>query len=514
VELLIVGFDGLSDNMLRRFDVDTPFLDGVRGAGISGDLESVDTPTTLPAWTSFATGKDPGSHGVTTMLEQTPDYAIAPAEPNTTDAALYDLVDDAVLVNLPGSVGRVPAAGGTVLVSSILSADREDAVPGPLRSLDAFDEYVVHDDGTLKSHPEAYVDHLLDVTEARFRFAAEAFERETPRVGFVLFSTPDWVGHFLQYASDAATRERWYRSVVEACDEYAADLAADAENVVCLSDHGFEHKPKAVHLQTWLEREGYLERADRQSPLQRVTTGAIKRVARHFDTGFDVLRTAYLRLSGDGDGDGGLGGLVDFNPEIDFPASTAWQLRYGCLYVNDDWFDTPAVEDATAVRHELEDRLAAMTDDGEPVFEWVGTPEEAYADPDPETRLPDVIARPASGYLPLRAFSPTGEPVLPKPGHEHYDHRYRGFVAARGPLFDRGAIEGMSIVDVVPTLLAALGEPLLPGFDGEVRRDLLATDVTPETMDEAEVPQPGVERESTEREAASRRQLEDLGYLE
>jgi len=513
MELLVVGLDGVSFNMLREFDVETPFVDTVVGDGIGGDLLSVDTPTTLPAWTSFATGKDPGSHGTPTMLQQEANYDIGSSEPNTTDAAAYDLLDDAVFINLPGSVGRRPAGQGTHLVSSFLASDRDDAVPSELQSLDAFEEYVVHADTSLQSDPEQYFDHLVETTRARHAFAAEAFDEVAPRVGFVLFSTPDWVGHHLQFAADDETRTRWYRTIVEACDEFAADLADRAENVLLLSDHGFEHKPKAIHLQTWLEQEGYLERVDDRSPLQRIATGTAMQVARRFDTLFDVLRTVYLRMTSTAGGER-LGDVVDFNPDVDFEASRAWQLRYGCLYVNGDRFDSPTVHDPDALRAELRDRLEALTDGDDPVFESVDEPHEAYVDPDPDAMLPDLIARPASGYLPLRAFSPRGDPVIDMPGHKHYDHRYEGFIAADGPLFTSGTVEGMSIVDVLPTILHALGDPLVPDFDGSPRTDMLQSDAEPRVLDLAAVPDPKTGDHDGGREAVAREQLQNLGYLE
>jgi predicted AlkP superfamily phosphohydrolase/phosphomutase len=332
-------------------------------------------------------------------------------------------------------------------------------------------------------------------------------------VGFVLFSTPDWVGHHLQFAPDEETRARWYRSIVEACDEYAADLASRAENVLLLSDHGFEHKPKAIHLQTWLEREGYLTKADDRSSLQRFATGTAMQVARRFDTLFDLLRTAYLRVTSTAGGER-LGNVVDFNPGVDFEASQAWQLRYGCLYVNADRFDAPTVDDPDALRSELRERLAALTDDGDSVFASVHTPEEVYADPDPDAMLPDLIARPGSGYLPLRAFSPRGDPVIDMPGHDHYDHRYEGFVAADGPLFASGSVEGMSIVDVLPTILYALGEPLAPDFDGDPRTDMLRSDAEPRVLDSTDVPDPKTRNDDRDRGGVAREQLQNLGYLE
>lgn len=515
MELLVVGLDGLSPNMLREFDVDTPFLDEVRSTGVSGDLESVDTPTTLPAWTSFATGVDPGSHGISTMLEQAYDYSISPASCDTTHPAIYDLLDDAVFINLPASVEREPAGEDVHLVSSILSSGPEDAVPPALRSLDTFDDYIVHDDASLKSSPESYVEHLRETARSRYTFAAEAFDRYDPRVGFVLFSTPDWVGHFLQFG-DRAKQERWYRSVVELVDERAKHLADRAENVILLSDHGFEHKPWALHLQDWLADGGYLERNRSDSPLQRLATGTAKRIAKRFGPLFDVLRSVYLRVTNMRGGEN-LGNVINLNPEIDFAASTAWHLRYGCLYLNDDDFESSEVRHPDTLRRELHDQLAILTDgDGDPVFESVNYPEEAYSDPNPAHRLPDLIARPASGVLPLRAFSPTGDFVTPTPGHDHYDHRYRGMIAADGPLFASGTVDGMSIVDVLPTVLHALGEPLAPAFDGRRWVDILATDTDPSWIEESGIPEPRIrtDDDTTDRDITARKQLAELGYLE
>lgn len=516
MELLIVGLDGLSDNMLREFNVNTPTLDSVRSEGVYGELESVDTPTTLPAWTSFATGTDPGTHGVPTMLQQSADYSIDPAACNRTLPAIYDFLDDSVLVNLPASIERVPVAENVHLVSSILAKDRKDAVPRSLQSLDSFENYIVHDDGNLKSDPEDYVEHLCEVVRSRHSFASEAFDRYDPRIGFVLFSAPDWIGHFLKFAPDDEIREHWYRQVVELVDRSVADIMKEADNVVLMSDHGFEYKPRALHIQEWLLQEEYMKKAHNASVIQRFATGTAKQIAKRFDNLFDILQTVYRR-AGDAESGARFQNWVDFNPEISFAESRAWHLRYGCLHINDDRFERPMVEDTQALREELRDRLSSLTDDdGNSVFSSIEFPETAYSNPDFEHRLPDIIARPASGVIPLRAFSPTGSPVHPTPGYKHYDHRYKGIFAATGPLFKSDQVEDMSIVDVLPTIIHALDEPLSPGFDGHIRSDILDSNAEPTWLDAAEIPSPRTrEKSDTEaRERVARDQLRELGYLE
>jgi predicted AlkP superfamily phosphohydrolase/phosphomutase len=516
MDLLIVGLDGLSFNMLDRFGIDVPVVDRVRETGVSGDLMSVDTPTTLPAWTSFATGKDPGSHGVSNMLRQGPDYEVSPIETATRDPGVYDLLSDAMFVNLPASVGREPAADGTHLVSAMLAKDEYDAVPEHLRELDAFDDYVLDHDKGKKRNPGAYFDHVCEITRARHAFAREAFETYDSRVGFVLFSTPDWAGHLLSNFSDDETRAGYYEQLLDVVGDCTDDLAGMADNVVLMSDHGFEPKQTNVHLNDWLRDEGYLTvRKGDVGATSRVAVDVAKAVGRRSDRLYELMRRVYNYVIGT---DVGQSLQAAASVDVDHANSTAWQLRYGCIYVNDERFDSPQVtgEAADDVRRELREAIADLTDEsGDPLFRAVCSPEEAYADPG--EFAPDVIARPAPHHFPTMLESPTGGYASPT---NNYNHRYRGMFAASGPLFASGGrtVEGMSIVDVIPTVFHALGEPLSPDFDGAVRTDVLTTGREPTYLAAADLPAPRLRGDDgvsqAERDAVVEDRLADLGYLE
>jgi len=512
LELLVVGLDGLSYNMLDRFDIEVPYLDHVRETGVSGDLMSVDTPTTLPAWTSFATAQDPGSHGVSNMLKQGSDYEVTPIESVKRVPAVYDFLDDGAFVNLPASVGREPAAENTHLVSAMLAKDEADAVPPYLRELSAYDDYILDHDKSLKVNPDRYFDHVCEITEARRDFARELFETYEPRVGFVLFSTPDWAGHLLSNFSDRETAGRYYSQLLTVVNDCTADLAEMSENVVLMSDHGFEHKETNVHVNDWLGDQGYLTEHDTGTSPQGLLVNLAEQVGKRSDRLYELMRRTYNYIIATDVGQS----LQDAaKPDIDFRNSTAWQLRYGCVYINDDRFDDPAVDEAERdrLRRRIRDELASLTDDdGDPLFRDVLFPEEAYADPGPDA--PDVIARPAPGCYPTMLRSPRGGYASPT---NNYNHRYRGVFAATGPAFTDGTVEGMSIVDVVPTVMHALGEPLSPTFDGEPRLDVLTTDRDPAVLDRDGVPTPrrrGEQTAQSERDAAVEERLEDLGYIE
>lgn len=524
MDLLIIGLDGLSYNILERFDMEFPYLKHVRSNGVGGNLMSVDTPTTIPAWTSFATGKDPGSHGVHSMKRISHDYEHGPAEVNTTDPGLYDFLDDSIFINLPAAEGRIPAAEDTYVQSSLLSASKEKMTPAPLQELDAYDQYVPIHDPTRKKNPDAYLDHVIEIARSREAFARDAFKTYDPRVGFVLFSTTDWAGHILAKLTTEEKRRQFYRQLVSEVAESTARLADLCENVVLMSDHGFERKQRTVHLANWLHEQGHMVEkssdTERRSVSERVidvaTETAVetaKTLSQHSTKLYGFFRFLHNRLMGT---DVGARLQAAARPDVDYANSRVWQLRYGCLYINDDRFDTPHVdeEEAARLRDELVTELSELkTEDGDPLFREVLTPEEAYADPIDD--VPDVIPRPAPGHFPITHWSPTGGYTSPT---ESFEHRYRGLIAAHGPLFDSGDIEGMSIVDVLPTIMAALGEPLSPKFDGEARTDILAESPDVEEMPPDEIPEPRLavetEEEREEREGVVEERLADLGYME
>jgi predicted AlkP superfamily phosphohydrolase/phosphomutase len=512
MQLLVIGLDGLSYNMLDRFNVEPDYITRVTEEGASGDLTSVDTPTTLPAWTSFQTGKDPGTHRLTNMIRQSADYEISPFEANETEPAVYDLIKDAVLINLPASVGRRPAAEGTHLVSAMLAKNKEDAVPLHFRDLDTYEGYILDHNKDLKKRPSVYFDHICEITERRRDFAREAFETYDPKVGFVLFSTPDWAGHLLSNFSEDSERAGYYQQLLTVVDECAADLAGLADNVLLMSDHGFEKKTKNIHLNDWLETNGYLETQQEQLSPQHVAVEVAKAVGKQSDWIYERIRRVYNYIIGTSVGQS-LQAAAE--PDIDYPESAAWQLRYGCVFINDDRFEQSSVEDPKPLRQELKAEITSITGpDGEPAFRDVVFPEEAYADPHP--KAPDIIARPAPGGYPTSLDSPTGSIVSRT---NNYNHRYRGMIAAEGPIFDHTSeIEDMSIVDVLPTILHALGKPVLPEFDGEVRTEILTSEQNVTQRDPTAIPQPKLrgtnELEQAERDEVVEARLADLGYLE
>jgi hypothetical protein len=450
------------------------------------------------------------------------DYEHGSAEVNTTDPAVYDFLDDSLFINLPASAGRIPAGEGTLVQSSLLSASKPEMVPEPLQELDTYEQYVPMHDPTKKRRPSQYLDHVIEIANSRTEFAYDAFETYDPRVGFVLFSTTDWAGHILAKLSSEEDRAQFYRGLVGEVAAGTERLAGLCDNVLLMSDHGFERKHRTVHVADWLRDEGHLveETQDSGATTERVLNSAAdaavstaKTLSRRSDRLYAFFRLVHNRLMGT---DVGARLQSAARPETDYANSTVWQLRYGCLYLNDDRFASPQVsgDEAEKLQAELVAGLKELeTENGDPLFRAVLTPEEAYVDP--VNDVPDVIPRPAAGHFPITHWSPTGGYTSPT---DSFEHRYRGIIAAQGPMFESGEVEGMSIVDMLPTIMRALGERLSPDFDGDARTDLLADPPEETWLDVDEIPEASVRHETDsereERESTVEERLADLGYME
>ncbi|HJT58865.1 MAG TPA: alkaline phosphatase family protein, partial [Ktedonobacteraceae bacterium] len=65
-KVLIIGLDGATPELLERWTEEDklPFLKRIMQAGVYGKLRSVYPPISPAAWTTFATGYNPGKHGV------------------------------------------------------------------------------------------------------------------------------------------------------------------------------------------------------------------------------------------------------------------------------------------------------------------------------------------------------------------------------------------------------------------------------------------------------------------
>ena len=270
--VLVLGLDGgtfdLLDPLFRAGEL--PFLRSLARDGLRAPLRSVYPAKTIPAWYSFATGRDPGELGIFGFLE--PNGGPGRSQIVQTfrpHEALWDTLSRAGakvgVLNLP--LGRGYPVHGFVLPGffsdasasypSGLRAEIEGALgcpyPGELPVFRGTDR-------------ARWVRDARRAIELRARVACLLAERERPEFLFVLFRETDRLEHQLWHELARPVDElpadllEFWRAVDDGCArvDRAFREAGGTTATFVISDHGHGAIRSDFLTNRWLEQEGFL----------------------------------------------------------------------------------------------------------------------------------------------------------------------------------------------------------------------------------------------------------------
>jgi predicted AlkP superfamily phosphohydrolase/phosphomutase len=288
----------------------------------------------------------------------------------------------------------------------------------------------------------------------RERMMLHELERFREGFFFCLFDTPDRVQHMVwrfreadhpalaadaEFGANGAARELAH--AVEdnyvACDAVvgkALEYAGDDTLVIVLSDHGFGSFRRGVHLNSWLHANGYLA----------------------------------LRPGAEPGADAG-----EFFHDVDWENTRAYALGLGSVYLNvkdREAAGTVAAADGHALADEIAERLAGLVDPatGDVAVRGAAVGHRVYSG-EFAGQGPDLVVRFASGY---RVSWATALGGVPAGIVEDNVKRWSGDhiidpALVRGVLFANRALRGdASLLDLAPTILAALGAPKGEAMEG------------------------------------------------
>ncbi|MBX0287825.1 alkaline phosphatase family protein [Haloarcula salinisoli] len=305
---------------------------------------------------------------------------------------------------------------------------------------------------------------------------------------FYLISGTDWIQHEvygdLVNGRDFSTRH----AAIEAYrkfDEYLGwfyNQTDDNTLFYVISDHGFNDREGLVDINTYLDEEGMLTkergasesefnmrqlRDDGDDENKSITLNRLGPWLLSHDRILDVARTIYRPLKG----------VLPFelNPRPfrpNFEETVAYSPRSGCwgIYINENprFHDgIVSTDEYEQVRETVSDLLESLqTEEGDPVFYDIQTKEERYSGEFADD-APDLTFR-SDTYHP-RSFLDPG--VLEE--KEHNGHGYEGILICSGEDVCNSDRDSADIVDIAPTTLAYLGEPVIEDMDGEILEDVI-----------------------------------------
>lgn len=550
---LILGLDGVDLDLVRSMGAAAlPNLHRLMAEGSYAHLASVEPPATLPNWTTFLTGLDPGTHGVFDFTTRA-GYRVAFTAGSVREApTLFARLDRLGLatacVGFPGTWPPERLDRG-VFISGwdapvAFEADASYVWPPALfeplkRRFDAHkladvDEF--HADGA--GFHEGLPHQLTARVERKVAMARWLLDRQPWDAFALYFGETDTASHHLyslhdpasprhpRHAHDTDGLTRVYRAVDAAVAELSRCAGPETELTI-VSDHGSGGSSDVVlYLNRALADAGLLRFRSRDAASG--WTGAAKDLAlgglspRVRERLFGLWGR---RLPGWLESRARFG-AVDmertrvFSEELNYFPSLSFNLR------GREPRGTVDPRDRGALTEEVREVLLALRDpeNGQRVVEAVLPREELYRGPY-VGRAPDLVLRLAlrEGYsynLAPSAAAPTGGGAFRRLTEAEYlgrkgrsmpgAHRPRGFFLAHGPgVATRGEVEA-GIADASATLLARVGFAAPPEARGRVLWELMKHRHPLRALPEA--PAPGRRRRRGEARVAAR--LRALGYIE
>ncbi|MER3446965.1 MAG: hypothetical protein C4291_09030 [Candidatus Dadabacteria bacterium] len=567
--LFILGIDGGTFDvvlpMIRNGEL--PTLNRLMKEGVYGELNSTLPPMTPPAWSSFATGLNPGKHGVYDFTERVPGtYSV-----RFVNASMRHGKNIWTIASEFGKRVAVMAVPFTyppdrvngVMISGIDAPGGAKSDPRVIMYPPHLYDELIKNVGPyiITSSPVKYIyggdmklalDRILEAVERKGDTAKYLIQKDNWDLFIMVFGETDLVGHhFWKYHDpNSPFYERTLpeindavRTVYGTIDRKIGEMLSLFPNdasVMVVSDHGFGGNGDVViHLNRVLEEMGFLRFKgfasaeyisalilDRVKKMGLKLTPQIMRreLIKKQRGGIVNKMESWLRFS-----------LIDWSQTLAYSEETPY---FPLIWINLKGREPKGIVSPGAeyerVREDIIRRLAALKDPftGTPVVKAAYKREEIYTGPYVE-KAPDIIIdwNNPNGYSymsrsslysknkgSIRRFT---KEEMKSDGFRNKsgNHRQYGIFIACGGVFEKGkSIEGAQIIDIAPTALYIQGIPIPKTMDGRVLTQAISPEflANHDPVFSEDINEDGADAHPyTEEESEIiRRRLKDLGYLE
>ncbi len=363
--VVVLGLDGVPYSLLtglnEKQDI-MPFFRRLVRNGAFHPIEASTPEISSVSWTNFATGVNPGTHGIYGFTDFEPgSYKFCfPDSTSIKAPTLWQTLSGrnkrSVIINLPATYPVQPFNGA--MISGFVSPNIDMSVHP--RSLLPFLKQIGYQvDMNLaqaRNDPD-YLDQALHQTLRQRRQVAEKLWTEEDWELFILVVTGTDRLHHFQFDASLETSHpfhdrfmKYYRAVDDLIAWVHGKFTEDCHKdslFIMLSDHGFTAVKREVYLNTFLQKRGYLAYSE-PSPQTIQSIG---------------------------------------------PGSRAFAMDPSRIYINRKGrypLGEVAADEVEALTMELREELAGITCEGEPVIRNVYTRDELYSGPWTEA-APDLV---------------------------------------------------------------------------------------------------------------------------
>jgi predicted AlkP superfamily phosphohydrolase/phosphomutase len=510
-----VGLDGATFDLIKPWAADgyLPTISRLMRQGAYGSLRSTIPPMTAPAWSSFATGTNPGKHGLYDWCAREPkSYQFLPVTARQNKVpTLYTLLSQAgrrvCALNVPMTYPPFPING--VMVSGLPAPSLRNTITYPADLyqdiVNAVGDYILYPDPG-RAYSDAgvasFLKHLYRTTEIRARTFDYLRQREAWDFAMVVFNGTDTICHALWKYMDQdhpLHDPRRYQEFGSAIRDYyqfvdtqlagIVDRLDNNTTLIIMSDHGFGPFHKFIHVNNWLMQEGLLHvqpglRANLKRMLFRRGFAPMNVYNLLMQLGLGLLKREVVR----GQGQGLLKALFLSFEDVDWSRTVAYSLgNVGQIYLNVAGREPFGCVQPGAEYEQARDNVIARLEElrdpesGEQVVEAVYRREEIYSG-DQLERAPDIVFMPRRlEYFGFGEYEFGSHKIIEamKRGISG-THRMNGIFMAYGAAIQPGVeIENAQIVDLAPTIHHVMGVPVPAHMDGSVLQEILTDHFQP-----------------------------------
>lgn len=550
----IIGLDGACWPFLERFmgEGKLPFLKALVEEGVRAGLRSTEPPLSPAAWTSFATGKKPGKHGVLDHLyrmEGTYDFSFVNGTLRGATPIWKFLSRQGKkvgIINVPLTYPPEQVNGFMVTGMYTPSDNHPFTYPPELAKelKEAVENYKVIGQRS-KEDLDAALIGILEEIPMRSRAASYLARKYDPGLLVLVYGATDAVQHkFWRFSDpehpqhDPKAPEKYQKAIEEVyirVDEAVGNLIQEAPEgtvFIIMSDHGAAPLYKYLYLNNWLIKEGFMKVRKEALSTLRYKMYSLGATPFNLLTNLSRLAPGLLDMLVGSVREEMSGGKSKFHNlflswrDIDWERTSAYAVggNLGGVFVNlqgrEPCGKVSPGQEYESIRERVSERLRELADPDtkELVVEKVWKREELYEGPF-LSRVPDVVfSTKGNRYMAfgLHEFA-TNKVMAPSPWFSG-SHSPEGILIMAGDPFQGNIkLKFAAIEDIAPTVLHLMGFQIPADMDGRVLEEALRDSFLQENRIRFSGPWDADSNESRglapEEESAVRRQLEGLGYL-
>lgn len=281
--MFILGLDGVPFSFLKKQieKKNLPYLSFLFKNGDFKRMESIYPTLSSVAWTSFLTGKKPGSHGIFGFIDINNDLSLY--IPNYKDVGTKTLIEifaenkkSLLHINLPITYPP-PKIKNTYCISGFIAPKIEKAVfPENLKELLIKEEYILDLDPWMAREEEKredFYNKLFLATEKRFKVCEEIMKKNFFDIVTLHIMEPDRLFHFFIKEEDKL--EKYFHFLDEKIKEFVQRNVNDNDELILLSDHGFTELKSEINIFTLLKNKGIFKlKNERAQELKDISENA------------------------------------------------------------------------------------------------------------------------------------------------------------------------------------------------------------------------------------------------